>query len=61
MVDNQLRSQAFDKFKLAVGKEMAHIESTINVLNGSRHAAFMEKATEIILSVKNKLRTDIIL
>ena len=61
LVDNQLRSQAFDKFKLAVGNEMAHIESTINLLNGSRHAAFMDKAAEIILSVKDKLRSDIIL
>ena len=60
-VDIQLRSLAFDKFQLAVGEEMSHIDSTITLLNGSRNAAFMEKVVDIILSAQNKLRSDIIL
>ena len=60
-VDVQLKLQAFENFKLAVGEEMATVDSTIILLNGSRHTAFMEKAVDIILSIQNSLRSDVIL
>ena len=60
-VDGELRTQAYMNFQLAVGSELAPCESHINILNGSRHDAFMKNVSDIILSVKKLLRTEIVL
>ena len=61
LVNNQLRSQAYKNLQLAVGKEVALIESQVILMNASRNPAFMNNVIEIIKSIHHILRSDIIL
>ena len=61
LVNDELKSQAYAHFQKAVGTEMAPINSNITILNASRNASFMKSVSAIIRSIKNTLRTEIIL
>ena len=59
LVDSHLREQAYSEYELAVGSDLAATDSTIALVNASRHSAFMRSTLLIIKSVKDKLRSNI--
>ena len=59
LVDIHLRDQAFSAFQQAVGSDLATTDSTIALVNASRHPPFMNSIVEIVKSAKHRLRTHI--
>ena len=59
LVDSDLRAEAQKEFKLAVGDELAAVDSTITIVNASRHPAFMRSLIHIIKLLKTRLRSHI--
>ena len=61
LTDIDLRSQAYHHLQKAVGNELANVDSTIILLNASKHPEFMQSVVNVIKSIKHRLRTDIVL